>query len=92
MSLLAILACPTGFEPAASRVGVLRAIQLRHGQMLTRIVYHTAQKNSSAILQFVQKYALRLLTPCQNSVTIKVISNNSNEAATEVHHDQIFKR
>ena len=27
------LACPTGFEPATSRVGVSRAIQLGHGQI-----------------------------------------------------------
>ena len=38
--LVDFLACPTGFEPAASRVGVLRAIQLRYGQILTVIVYH----------------------------------------------------
>ena len=31
--LVEFLACPTGFEPAASRVGVSRAIQLCHGQM-----------------------------------------------------------
>ena len=29
-----LMACPTGFEPATSRVGVLRAIQLCHGQIL----------------------------------------------------------
>ena len=29
--VLGFLAYPTGFEPAASRVGVLRAIQLCHG-------------------------------------------------------------
>ena len=31
--LVEFLACPTGFEPAASRVGVSRAIQLCHGQI-----------------------------------------------------------
>ena len=33
------LACPTGFEPATSRVGVLRAIQLSHGQMTCTLYY-----------------------------------------------------
>ena len=35
------LACPTGFEPAASRVGVSRAIQLCHGQIL--VYYSTSE-------------------------------------------------
>ena len=30
--LVEFMACPTGFEPATSRVGVSRAIQLCHGQ------------------------------------------------------------
>ena len=33
-NVLFLLACPTGFEPATSRVGVSRAIQLCHGQIL----------------------------------------------------------
>ena len=31
-----LMACPTGFEPAASRVGVLRSIQLGYGHIKIR--------------------------------------------------------
>ena len=44
------LACPTGFEPAASRVGVSRAIQLCHGQMMC-LLYHFFCPFSSYILK-----------------------------------------
>ena len=33
--LVVFLACPIGFEPTVSRVGVLCVIQLRYGQMLS---------------------------------------------------------
>ena len=44
--LVEFLACPTGFEPATSRVGVLRAIQLCHGQMCTCLFYQILRVKS----------------------------------------------
>ena len=38
---------PTGFEPAAFRVGVWRAIQLRHGRVPIHLLLYPADKTTA---------------------------------------------
>jgi hypothetical protein len=70
--VLLVLACPKGFEPPFSGIGIRCVIQLRHGQMyaagyfacrfffLIRLIFHLKINRKTAVQQYLA-YIMRLL-------------------------------